>query len=327
MIAPRLSAIVRRMKVMTGTTHMGEILKIKRSQLKRLETLADELQAVRFPIPAAANPNLLASLAGRSPRLDFFDKFSGKRDNYEFKHVQPPPSIYFTGHNWQALNAELCVAFGGTSSATADAVWLTILLAQVVAKSGGTVISGGAVGIDTQAHMAALDVGGPTVAVLGKPVKGGLDHAHEAPRSYFEKGILATGGLASEYAKDAGALGKRVLSRDRIITGLADAFVAVECGYDKATVDAAKRAFIQGRAVFAVQWDFISQQWHKPEAAGNVQLFREMIAHPIPSRPTRTLKEVGEEFRRVLTELDRYREPPNKRMEPRSGTGKRAAHS
>ena len=189
-------------------------------------------------------------------------------------------------------------------------------------QKGGVVISGGAVGIDTAAHMGALDKKGFTVAVLGKAVDGGLDHDHEAPRRFLEKGILKRGGLVSEYPDDSKSLGDRVLSRDRIITGLADAFVAVECKHDSATVDTAKRAFIQGRAVFAVQWDFVSQQWREPEAAGNVQLFREMIAQPIPSRPTRTLKEIAEEFRQVLKSLASKHAPSTYRFILYSGGAK-----
>lgn len=168
-----------------------------------------------------------------------------------------------------------------------------------MAEEGGTVISGGATGIDTAAHMGALDKEGCTVAVLANPVESGL-HPYEAQRSWLQAAILEKGGLVSEYQDHIDDFGQRALQRDRVITGLVDAFVAVECGHDSATVDTAKRAYIRGRKVFAVQWDFVSEQWRKPDVSGNAQLFREVIAQPIPSCPTRTLKEIGEEFRQVL---------------------------
>lgn len=121
---------------------MLKIIKLEADQLVRLHELSTSLQSVTFPFTALFNPNLLESLAGSSKNLDFFDKFAGKRIEYNLEHVQVPSYLYFAGDNWQALNADLCVAFGGTSSPVADSVWITTLLAQVVAKKGGTVISG-----------------------------------------------------------------------------------------------------------------------------------------------------------------------------------------
>ncbi len=282
---------------------MSDVVKLRWADITRFRELAQWLPKVDFPISAPSNPELLLLLAGRSKNLDFFDKFADKRVEYRLEHVLPPEHLYFRGVNSQALNADLCVAFGGTSSATADACWLAELLAEIVAEERGIVISGGAVGVDSAAHLGALNKEGSTVAVLGQPLEKGLAHAFEASRYYLEKGIRESGGLASEYSEATGTLGERVLGRDRIITALADAFVAIECRHDSATVETAKRAWIQKRKVFAVQWSFISSQWQRPESTGNVQLFREMIAQPVPSRPVQTLKEVGDEFRKIVRDL------------------------
>lgn len=282
---------------------MSDVVTLRGADLARFRDLAQWLPKVDFPISAPSNPELLLLLAGCSKTLDFFDKFADKRVEYHLEHVLPPEYLYFRGVNSQALNADLCVAFGGTSSASADACWLTELLAEIVVEERGTVISGGAVGVDSAAHLGALNKKGSTVAVLGQPVEKGLAHAFEASRHYLEKGIRECGGLASEYSEATGTLGERVLGRDRIITALADVFVAVECRHDSATVETAKRAWIQKRKVFAVQWSFISSQWQRPESSGNVQLFREMIAQPMPSSPVRTLKEAVAEFRKILRDL------------------------
>lgn len=122
------------------------ILELNEAQLVRLDQLVRYLQDLRFPFPAPSNPNLLGSLAGGSTNLDFFDKFDRQRVEYRAEHVQPPASIYFRsfkGDNWQALNTKLCVAFGGTGSPSADAVWLTTLLAVIahgseVSRKGNT---------------------------------------------------------------------------------------------------------------------------------------------------------------------------------------------
>jgi DNA processing protein len=76
----------------------------------------------------------------------------------------PPPVLYVRG---QLLpDDEWAVAVVGTRRATAYGKQVTQTLSRHMVRSGVTVISGLARGIDATAHQAALDAGGRTIAAM-----------------------------------------------------------------------------------------------------------------------------------------------------------------
>jgi DNA processing protein len=79
-----------------------------------------------------------------------------------------PPVLYLRGKLQEKDN--LAVAIVGTRRATTYGKEVARSFATALAASGITVISGLARGIDSQAHSAALDGGGRTIAVLGSGV-------------------------------------------------------------------------------------------------------------------------------------------------------------
>jgi predicted Rossmann fold nucleotide-binding protein DprA/Smf involved in DNA uptake len=217
-------------------------------------------------------------------RIQGVRKWDKSKFSYAKEHVCPPKQIFVLGRDWQVLNEEYSISFGGTVSPTADGFQLAELLAQeVVSKFSAIVIGGGVIGIDTAAHLGALDTHAKTVAVIANPVEYGL-HPYQPKRHFFEDAILRSGGLiVSEYDTWSDDRKERLLQRDRVIAALSDVFVSVECSENSATVDSAKRAKIQGKVVLAVDWSRIKETWHPPEQTGATQLIRESIAIAFPN--------------------------------------------
>src|SRR5680860_1023875 len=77
----------------------------------------------------------------------------------------PPPVLFYRGELRET--DALAVAIVGTRKATAYGREMASELGAGLAKSGVTVVSGMATGIDGFGHKAALDAGGRTFAVLG----------------------------------------------------------------------------------------------------------------------------------------------------------------
>jgi len=220
-----------------------------------------------------------------------WDKFLEAEFLYERRHVEPPAQLYFLGRDWQILNSAISVSFGGTVSPVADGVQMATMLAQATVDNtlglDALVVGGGVLGVDTAAHLGALDKAGKTVAVLANAVRHGL-HPYRPRRSFLQSAILNhQGGLVAEHDDRVDDYRVRLLDRDRIITALSDVFVAIECSGRSATVDAAKRAKLQGKRVIAVDWSRLARKWAEPKTAGNRELMTEringeLIAEPFP---------------------------------------------
>jgi DNA processing protein len=80
----------------------------------------------------------------------------------------PLELLYFLG-DWELVSTP-GVAIVGTRKPSPEAVANAHRIAGSLARSGYTVVSGLAAGIDTAAHTGAIEAGGKTIAVLGTPL-------------------------------------------------------------------------------------------------------------------------------------------------------------
>jgi len=113
------------------------------------------------------------------------------------------------------------------------------------------IVSGMALGIDAEAHKAALDVGLPTIAVLPS----GLDDKVIYPtiNRPLAKLILARGGaLISENDPDFVAMIHSFPQRNRIAAGMSTASLIIEAGEKSGTLITARLAMDYNREVLAI---------------------------------------------------------------------------
>lgn len=110
------------------------------------------------------------------------------------------------------------------------------------------IVSGLAYGIDVQAHKAALNVGLPTVAVMGH----GLETVYPSIHSSIAKEMEEkNGGLVSDFLSNSPIDRKNFLRRNRIIAGLSDATIIVESAKKGGALVTAEIANSYNRDVFA----------------------------------------------------------------------------
>jgi DNA processing protein len=140
------------------------------------------------------------------------------------------------------------VAIVGTRGPTLDGMRTAHALAAALGEAGVGVVSGLARGIDQAAHRGALASGGRTVAVLGT----GLGVDYPARSTALRDRITSSGALVSELPPGTGPRPWQFLSRNRIISGLADATVVVEGRARSGALQTARLAAGQGRDVWAV---------------------------------------------------------------------------
>ena len=129
-------------------------------------------------------------------------------------------------------------------------------LGRELAQHGVTVVSGLARGVDTFAHKGALDGGGRTLAVLGC----GIDVCYPPENRKLYDAISEQGAVISEFSFGAEPSAFNFPKRNRVVSGLSQAVVAVEAGEKSGVLNTVAWATDQGRTVFAVPGNITSQQ-------------------------------------------------------------------
>jgi len=159
-----------------------------------------------------------------------------------------PPVLFVRG----ALRAgdARAVAIVGTREASERGKTIATQLAHGFAERGYTVVSGLARGIDTAAHLGALDGAGRTLAVLGSGIR--VIHPRENA-ALADTIVNGHGAVLSEFHPNTPPQGRNLMTRDRVISGLARGVIVVEAARESGSMDTAKRAQKQGRIVFAVR--------------------------------------------------------------------------
>jgi len=164
------------------------------------------------------------------------------------------PALLFVRGAFTAAD-DLAVAIVGTRRMTPYGREVTYRLATGLAAVGVTVISGLAKGVDGIAHIAALNAGGRTLAVLGH----GLDTIYPRDHGALAAHIVADGGaLVTEYPPGTRIDPANFPARNRIISGLALGVVVVEADQKSGAMITADYAAEQGREVFAVPGSILS---------------------------------------------------------------------
>jgi DNA processing protein len=147
------------------------------------------------------------------------------------------------------------VAVVGTRRSTPYGREVTRRLVAPLVRSGITVVSGMARGIDAEAHWTALKSGGRTIAVLGC----GIDLVYPPEHRQLAQEIIAHGALVSDYPLGTKPEGRNFPPRNRIISGLSLGALVIEAGMRSGALITADFAAEQGRDVFAVPGSILAR--------------------------------------------------------------------
>ena len=140
-----------------------------------------------------------------------------------FRHLHdPPPVLFLRGRTDLFRTGGVTVV--GPRRATARGRDIARRLGRALGRAGFTVVSGMALGIDGAAHEGALDVGGDTIAVLGRGADAPYPPSH---RDLFER-IVERGLVVSEFMPGVPPEGFHFPRRNRILAALPRAVVLVE---------------------------------------------------------------------------------------------------
>lgn len=182
---------------------------------------------------------------------------SGLRD------LEDQPSIYVVGD----LGESVGVAVVGTRRCTRYGTDLAGAFGAAIARSGWSVVSGLARGVDAAAHLGCLDAGGHAIGVLGC----GIDVRYPRENAtIYERIEQSDGALVSEYPPGTPPDRWRFPARNRLIAALSSAVVVVEAAEKGGALITARLAAEIGRAVLVVPGDV-----DRPASVGCNRLIRD----------------------------------------------------
>jgi len=176
----------------------------------------------------------------------------------------PPTRLYVVG-NMDALHLP-SLAIVGSRNPTRGGTQNAYNFSNHLARSGFSIVSGLAQGIDTAAHEGALDAGAMTIAFLGH----GIDKIYPAENRDLAQRIARSGALCSEYPLGSPPRREHFPQRNRLISGLSLGTLVVEAARRSGSLITARLASEQGREVFAVPGSI-----HNPLSRGCHQLIKQ----------------------------------------------------
>jgi DNA processing protein len=166
-----------------------------------------------------------------------------------------PPFLFVRGTLQD--NDSRSVAIVGTRSASESGRILARDMAAALAERGVTVISGMAAGIDTEAHTAALDAGGRTIAVMGT----GIDRVYPKENTALAEHIVESGALLSQFWPGAPPRRSNFPLRNVVTSGIALGTIVIEASATSGAKMQARLALEHGKRLFLVESLVLQEEW------------------------------------------------------------------
>ena len=237
---------IRKQKLLSIYKEPIKIYNLKKTELKQLEWLSDEIIENIIDIETKKQTEKHIE---KMYELDI-DIITIKDKEYpkNLKEIYDYPiSLYIKG-NKEILNNKN-IAIIGCREYSEYGKACTLYFSQNLAKENINIISGLERGIDSFSHIGAIKAKGKTIAVVGN----GLDTIYPKENYNLEKEIIRSGGaVISEYPIGTKAEKINFPARNRIISGMSDGVVVIEAKKKSGTILTVDFALEQGRDIYAV---------------------------------------------------------------------------
>lgn len=157
--------------------------------------------------------------------------------------LKNPPKTLFSKGNLSLLQNPKKIAIVGTRKPNPYTKLLTFNIAELIAKNGGVVVSGGALGVDIIAHQGAINS-----TILISPSS--LDFPYPKTNAQIIKQIYTNALALSEYESNPSPKPYHFLQRNRIVIALSDAVIIPQADLDSGSMESAKIALSLNKPIY-----------------------------------------------------------------------------
>lgn len=164
----------------------------------------------------------------------------------ELLEISDYPHILFADGNAEHLKNPVKFAIVGSRESAADAMEIACNSAYNLSKTGATIVSGAALGIDSAAHIGAIKSGGGTVGVLGCGLGNG--YMNRIGELYNE--VKLDGVYITEMFPFEDVSRSSFPDRNRIISGLSRGVLIACAAKGSGSLNTAKHAKKQKRRIY-----------------------------------------------------------------------------
>lgn len=224
-----------------------------------------------------------------------------------------PPIVYVKGNLRPTIRNVACV---GTREPSVFGSEVADRLAQFLARNGWGIVSGLALGVDSIAHQAAIDVSGYTIAVMA----GGLDKVYPAQNIELANNIIEADGVwLSEQPFGTPAIPRNLVQRDRLQSGMSVATIPMQTDVKGGTMHTVRFTLEQERRLYVP----VPQGSHatEPKSQGLLALvenngpqlakllnakekYAELLTKDYPNQPVATPIRGRGDYEKLLQELE-----------------------
>ena len=197
---------------------------------------------------------------------------------------EPVEVLYYSGD--LDLLSTRAIAVVGTRKPSGVGLEQTAKVTRFLVTQNFTIMSGLATGIDTMAHVTAIESGGRTIAVIGTP----LDHTYPAANASLQTKIAQEHLLITQVPfiryREQSINGNRLFfpERNKTMSALTEATIIVEAGETSGTLIQARAALYQGRKLFILDNCFRNKNITWPAqflslGAIRIEKFEDILPH------------------------------------------------
>ncbi len=178
-----------------------------------------------------------------------FLTFEDENYPYRLREISDPPAVLYYKGDLSKCNLERTVGVVGSRRCTINGKESVKKIIKELAGTDICIVSGLATGIDSTAHLAALDNGIKTIGVIAS----GFNYVYPSSNEKLYERIINNGGVIfTEYYPTFEPLKFRFPQRNRIVSGISKGVVVVEAAIKSGALITAHLALEQGRELMCI---------------------------------------------------------------------------